>query len=152
ETAERIVGAVRNALAHDPTLPLCQIHFTQMGSSPTGGRDCVRAYGLGYGEFSLNAFAVFINVRDVLQRQEFVDDYAQAQADGYLETGTGDAWTDVMLHEICGHGSQFAGGYWDGRVAGVRRADPVWWVEQRADEQLGAAFEALTAAREISFD
>ena len=146
DTAERIVGAMRKALAHDPMQPLCLINFTQLGSRPALARL------LGYGTFWLNVFAIDINVRAVLLPEEPADYYAQAQADGYLETGTGDAWEDAMLHEICGHGPQYASGWWDGLVAGVRRADPVGWAERRVEEHLDAAFEALTAAGEIPPD
>src|SRR5262249_25452264 len=87
--------------------------------------------------------------RAVLQPHEFADDYAQHQADSYLEPGGGDAWEYLTLREIFGRGSQIASGVWDGQVAGTRRAGPVTWVELRIDEHLDAAFEALTAVREI---
>ncbi|MGV0743838.1 ADP-ribosyltransferase [Mycolicibacterium sp. XJ870] len=153
DTAERIVRAIRNALAHDPTLPLHQISFGEFGSSSSKGtRTAARTWSLAYGDFALNVFAVDISVREVLQPQGFVDAHARDQASGRAEKGTGDAWTDVMLHEICGHGWQRASGNWDGSVAGVRRADPVTWAERRIDEHLDAAFDAVTAAGETPHD
>jgi transcriptional regulator with XRE-family HTH domain len=129
-TLGRILRAVHDAVDHDPALPLKRIEFTQ---NPAVRR------AAAFPEID-GTFKVAIDVGTVLDPQEFAKWYAQALAEGDVERGTGDVWTDVMLHEIIGHGSQMAWSGWGGPV------------DLRAAEHLDAAFEALTAAGEIPPD
>jgi transcriptional regulator with XRE-family HTH domain len=130
DTLGRILLAVNNALDHDPTLPLQRIEFT---------RNAAVRHAAAFTQID-GTFKLAIDVGTVLDPQGFDDWYAHALANGDMETGTGDVWTDVMLHEIIGHGSQMAWRGWGGPV------------DLRVAEHLDAAFEALTAAREIPPD
>ena len=155
DTAERIVGAVRTVLAHDPTLPLSMISFSDLDHSAVAGTSTVArtpALGLpvpGYEGFPLNAFGVIFNVRNVLQPERLDYEFARSQETRLIETGTGDARTDILLHEIYGHGSQIASGC---RVVDHIGRGPFTWAERHIDEHRDAAFETLTAAGEIPPD
>ncbi|MGO4646210.1 sigma-70 family RNA polymerase sigma factor [Nocardia sp. 2YAB30] len=124
QTAEDIVRAIDYVLKMAPQLRLSTIRF-----APLEGR---------FAEIS-GGHALTIDLRCATHPDEFAAKWAKRVHKRWFSAGTGDAWVDLFLHEILGHGTDHAG------VGG-----PDTPARARVDRHIDAAFTALTSSGEIA--
>ncbi|OQS18174.1 hypothetical protein B0T44_21125, partial [Nocardia donostiensis] len=126
ETAEHIVHAIHHVLRIAPHVPLTSVAFAPL----TGA----------FAEIS-SGRALTIDLRCATHPDEFVARWTDRVRKGWFSVGTGDAWVDMLLHEVLGHGTDWTGG---GGLSGETPA------RARVDRHLAAAFAALTSSGEVT--